>query len=94
MPIPRVLSFAILLFQPFSHKLISSFSSSLLRGNVDIRDMSTKSKKSSSRNEASYCHSQPLGRGWKANHHFLGPLLANFPMQCNKQETQSHKPNL
>lgn len=79
MPILRVLSFAILLFQPFPHKLISSFGSSLLRGNIDIRDMSTKSKKSSSRNEASYCHSQPLGRGRKANHHFLGPLLANFP---------------
>ncbi|TQD69420.1 hypothetical protein C1H46_045048 [Malus baccata] len=75
----RVVSFAaVLLFQPLSHKFISSFGSSLLRGNVDIREMRTETEKSSSRNETPNRHCQPLGGGGKANYHLLPQIAVCF----------------
>lgn len=72
----ELLSFTVLLSQSFFHKIISSFSSSLLRGNVDIREMHTYCKKSSTRGAECQSHRQFLGCWGEAHHHFLSYLHA------------------
>ena len=83
----HLLIIAILLPKMFPDKIIPSFDSSLLRGNVLVGEMNANSKEWDAPQEASNGHCQ-LSRSWGiAHHHRFIPLLAHSYI-CRNWEAQ------
>lgn len=81
--------FAIFLSQSILDKVIPSFSSSLLRSNIDIRMMYTKSKQNRTTKKTRQCSSK-LWRRWRVaqNHFDFGDLNNNL-----HKNLQNHRNN-
>lgn len=86
----HLLIIAILLPKMFPDKIIPSFDSSLLRGNVLVGEMNANSKEWDAPQEASNGHCQ-LSRRWGiAHHHLFTPLLVHSYI-CRNWEAQKKR---